>query len=453
MREHETKFYCMPLGPVVRTENGPKCAFCGLSNPDQLHLSTHNVELCASRPLTERSYVRKNLLNKHLRIHGVDDDSVLADQWRDTVDKKYFACGFCGSCFRSLREQSNHVDVEHYRFSEDICDWDSNKAIRGLLSQPGVYDRWQTILAAHPRLQESFLRWDPALAKELHLMLELREMREMREEMAGVLSSAAIDQSGSAGLKMGPSQSMQIFEHQDVWSPLPSEPNHVAVTHGYTLPMTTSTLQSQQLAWKWTQLDSSNWDGIYGSRQVPQIAPSTYESPTGKTYYHSGHPAQPLLSSNGGESFIQQQHPAHVPSIGSPSNTAQVWGGQIGILQRPKFSERSRVLSPDTTTNPHSRQVTEAREYPTQSHTRGFHSSIATESAPLSLSRSRSTSRASPLTRAISSSSPTKRPTLAVQPPGRELKDNNGIDVKVGLNDMQCTGRDQNNRRRQRRPR
>ena len=440
----------MPLGPVVRTVNGPECAFCGLSNPDPKHLSTHNVELCASRPLTERSYVRKNLLIKHLRSHGVDDDSVLADQWRDTVDKKYFACGFCGSCYRLLREQSNHVDVEHYRFSEDICDWDSNKAIRGLLSQPGVYERWQTILAAYPRLQESFLRWDPALAKELHLMLELREMREMR---AGVLSSAAIDQSGFAGLKMDTSQSMQIFQHQDVWSPLLSKSNQVAFTHGYTLPVTTSTLQSQQLAWKWNQLDSSNWDGIYGSRQVPQIASNTYESPTGKTYYHSGHPGQPQLSSNDGESFIQQQHPAHVPSIASASNTAQVWGGQIGTLHGPKFSERSRAVSPDITTNPHSRQVAKAREYPTQAHTRGFHPSLATESAPLSLSRSRPTSRASPLIQTISSSSPTERPTLAVQPPGREMKDNNGIDVKVGLNDMHCTRRDQNNRRRQRRPR
>ena len=222
MREHETRFYCMLKGPVVDKGNGPQCAFCNVLHPDLEHLSTHNIHLCVNKSPADRSYSRKELLTNHLKHHGNVEASILANQWRYTANKKYFACGFCGSYHDSLVEQINHIDVMHYRFSESINNWDSDKAIRGLLSQPGVRDCWRTWLATKPYLQESSLTWKPTLAKSLQLRLE------RSEETAESLFTAAIDQSnygrsdpGFADAQMDSSQLTQTLPHRLLWSPLP----------------------------------------------------------------------------------------------------------------------------------------------------------------------------------------------------------------------------------------
>ena len=338
MREHETRFYCMLQGPVVELENGPKCAFCNVLHPDSEHLGTHNIQLCKNKSLSDRSYSRKELLTNHVKHHGILEASTLADQWRYTANKKYFACGFCGSYFDSHGEQTNHIDVIHYRRSEHISNWNYNKVIRGLLSQPGVRDYWRELLATNPYLQESSLTWEPAHAKNLQLRLE------RSEETGEVLLTAAIAQSnygrsdpGFADPQMDGSQSMQTLPHRPLWSPLPSILDHDAITHVQALPLRTPGQQSQQLA--------------------PQQA---IESSISKRHLHSGSHTKTGSPPDSGENVMQLP-----PSFYAPSS-AQSWASRTGPSYSAGFGELSPAVSPSLTSSTCRGQGAEAFTIPVQ---------------------------------------------------------------------------------------
>ena len=356
MREHETRFYCMLQGPEVHTENGPKCAFCDVLHPDRRHLGMHNIQLCENKTLAERSYPRKNLLTNHLKYHKVVEPSILADQWRNTIDKKFFACGFCGSCFDSHGEQTTHIDVMHYRRSEHISNWDYNKVIRGLLSQPGVRDCWRELLATNPYLQESSLTWELALAKKLQLRLE------RSEETAEVLLRAAIAQSnygrsdpGFADPQMDGSQSTQTLPHRRLWSPLHSVLDHDAMTHIQALPSRTSGQQLQQLVPHQTIESSIN------TRPLPPGSPTKTRSPP-----------------DSGETIMQLPHSFYAPS------SVQPWAssGSGGL---------SPVIFPSFTRSSNPRQGAEAFTVPVQAPMRSFDPTLATQYTPRTLSPNRIT--------------------------------------------------------------
>ena len=351
MREHETRFYCMLKGPVVDTENGPKCAFCNVLHPDPEHLDTHNIHLCMNKSPADRSYSRKELLTNHLKHHGNVEASVLADQWRYTANKKYFACGFCGSYHDSLVEQINHIDVMHYRFSESINNWDSNKAIRGLLSQPGMRDCWRTLLATKPYLQESSLTWKPTLAKPLQLRLE------RSEETAESLFTAAIDQSnygrsdpGFADPQMDSSQSTQTLPHRLLWSPLPSILDHESITNVQALPLTTAGQQSQQLA-----------------------EHQTINSSISKCHLHSGYPTSTRLAPNSGENVMQLPLSFQAPPV------EQHGASRIGSPNNSEFGGLSLVFSPSLTAIPHPWQGAEGSRPLGQFRTQNFDPALAAE--------------------------------------------------------------------------
>lgn len=189
MKEHETRYRCMPSGPIEYTAGGARCAFCGFRDPSQRHCDIHKAFPCANRTLDVRSYTRKPHFITHLKTHDISNVGELAEHWKDTIKKRHFACGFCISHFHSLIEQLNHIDVTHYRLFHHIRDWDTNKVIRGLLLQPGVSRSWQRILALHPGLIESRLRWDVSVIRKLQFRLEVGN------ESADVLAESAFKES------------------------------------------------------------------------------------------------------------------------------------------------------------------------------------------------------------------------------------------------------------------
>ena len=189
MKEHETRYRCMPKGPIEYTAGSARCAFCGLPNPSQRHCDTHKAFPCANRTLDVRSYTRKPHFITHLKTHNISNIIELAEEWKDTIKKRHFACGFCISHFRSLIEQLNHIDVAHYRLFHHIQDWDPNKVIRGLLLQPGVSESWQRIMASRPGLMESLLRWDVSVVRKLQLRLEVGH------ESADILAESVFSES------------------------------------------------------------------------------------------------------------------------------------------------------------------------------------------------------------------------------------------------------------------
>lgn len=441
MREHhEKRFYCMPQGPIVHTEDGPKCAFCGDLEPDRRHLSTHNVEPCASKLPAARSFSREYQLINHLKNHNVADGSVLAKQWRNAVDKKYFACGFCISWFGSHKDLVKHIDAIHYKFSEHFHDWDSDKVIRGHLSRPILNEHWRRALAANPHLRESSFKWNPKLAKNLQHRLE------MSQEPEDVLCRAAMDESnhGSShgyvdwapvtGPEVDDSQSIQKFQPQNLLSPLPSTSEQSSI---HDRRMRSPTLQSQHLPWDWDRVNKSNWDTTYEGRP-PQIASQTYELPVSAVHYHADHRAQPHSLPNGDESLTQQQYPRDVPLVASASGSSQPSEGQAGNSQSSRLGEHPQGVSPYGAVNPRPKQMIDTQGCSAQPHTGWINS------APMSLSRNHPTS---PLHQLTSASSPCHCPSTS-RP---DMIECNGIYMDADSNNMHPFMQNQHHTQDQRR--
>ena len=336
VREHYTRYYCIPQDALVYMEDGPRCAFCSISNPDIIHLNAHNVSECVGT-----KFSRKKTLIKHLeKKHSVHDNSMLADQSEYSVDKKYFACGFCIFCCGSLNEQTNHIDAAHYRFSQHIRDWDQNKVIRGLLSQPVVNECWRGVLAANPHLQESLFRWNPTIVKQLKHRLE------MSREPAVILCNAAIDASncnrnwhghlesvpvsGTNGLtdqEMATDQSSHNFQSQGALSPLSYNSEQSYVDHSSR--MAASALQSQRLAMDWAKPISMDRDE---NRPCSQIVTAT-NAPRGSAIYnHTDHSALPLYLQTSDERSFHNQHSAYLFPTASTSGTPQAMEGHDWTL-------------------------------------------------------------------------------------------------------------------------
>lgn len=408
MREHDIRYYCTPRQSLVHTEDGPSCAFCSILSPDAKHLSTHNTPECRGK-----KYTRKLGLIKHLKKHhGTEDTSELANRSEYTDGRKHLACGFCGSCFGSRNDQVNHVEIVHYRLSEHISGWDPNRVIRGLLTQPGVNEHWQSALAADPLRQESLFTWNPDIVKDLQHRLEISQ------EPPDFLCRLAIAESNYGGserhhvgsipvtnftnLGMDTSPSIQTFQHHIGLSPLSpvSERNFTT----YSPRAIASNVQLQCPTSKWKNLYESDLDAVYEDQPSHQITSKMLKSSIGATYHHAAHRAQPHALSNTAESFMQQQHPAFAPSIMSASGNPHALEGQAGTSHSSKLGiQPQRVSSNVTTTNPHSGQVAEAHNFLVHAQTGYFHPPMAIQSTPLPLSRNHSTSQSAQINSPFSS--------------------------------------------------
>ena len=136
------------------------------------HETLYPCNMC-SKSGKIRSYSRKITLLRHLGTHGYSKDasSTLADRWKETHEKKYFACGFCIFLCTSLTEQLTHIDSEHFRNFRSISDWDTNKVIRGLLLQTNLSPIVQNLLGQPFGISEN-LSWHPSIVHELQLRLQ-----------------------------------------------------------------------------------------------------------------------------------------------------------------------------------------------------------------------------------------------------------------------------------------
>ena len=375
------QYSCVPQAPLVYKEDGPRCAFCNIPNPDPVHLNTHASECDGKR------FSRKYLLIDHLKNeHGVPDVSELAGQFEYTVDQKYFACGFCVFCCGSLNGLANHVD-DHYKSSQHIRDWDHDKVIRGLLSQPDVIECWQAFLASILPLQESQLRWMPELVEQLEYRLE------MNWEPAETLCNAAMYASNyrwdgygypepvPADQGMIANQTIEPLERQDVISPLPfsSVQSHIDY-----LPHTVAASpQLQHPTEDWIRPNIMHFDD---GRSYPQVTSMTYGSPGNPVYRHPSPRAQLSHPLSRGESFMQGQYPAYSSSPTSASGTLRAPEGQARNPYYPRLGGHSSDLSRNLAINQQSRHEVETYVCPAQAHA-GYNypaSTMESVSSPLS---------------------------------------------------------------------
>ena len=426
IREHDTRYYCTPRQSVVYTEDGPTCAFCSTWNPDPRHLSTHNTPKCRGK-----KYTRKISLINHLKKnHGAEDSSELTNRSEHNDGRKYFACGFCGSCFGSRNDQVNHIEIVHYRLSEHISGWDPDKVIRGLLTQPGVNEHWQSALAADPRRQESMFTWYPDIVKDLQHRLE------MSREPPDVLCRVAISESSYGGserhhvgsipatnftdLRM---DSIQTHQHRIGSSSLSPVSEQNSTTHS---PLAVaSDVQSRCPTWNWNGPYEPGLAAVYGDQPSHQIASKTLKSSIGATYHHANHRALPYASPDTAESFMQQQHPAFAPLTMSASSNPKSLEGQAETLHSSKLGRQPQGVSSKFTTNPNPRQVAEAHNYPVHTSTGYFQPPLAIQSTPLPLSRNLPISQSSQINSPFSSR---YHSNFAVQLPSQEVIDDMDID-------------------------
>ena len=178
MKEHETVWSCMPNGACEITGTDLVCVLCGLSNPNETHMASHAIRDCGDTSTKPRNFSRRMNLEKHLsQSHAVPPDRTrgLADQWRRTLDKKYFACGFCICNFPTIHEQLNHIDIDHFKKGQQITEWSATMVIRGLLLSPEMAKSFNSMLSMEPYTRALDLHWDTRSVEDLQRRLELAE--------------------------------------------------------------------------------------------------------------------------------------------------------------------------------------------------------------------------------------------------------------------------------------
>ena len=157
------------------------CPYCdvkrkiGTCDGWKRHMKEHETRYpcrhCDGTTGRGRSYTRKPSLVQHLQnAHNIHNGGPLAEEWRVNFGRKYFGCGFCISLFDCLSNQLNHIEVEHFRQSKDIEEWDINNVVRGLIQQPGIQLAWENIPQG-PIFAPQNLIWAPSVAEDLQSKL------------------------------------------------------------------------------------------------------------------------------------------------------------------------------------------------------------------------------------------------------------------------------------------
>ncbi|KAI1874944.1 uncharacterized protein JN550_002373 [Neoarthrinium moseri] len=119
------RWVCSPDGAkALNPENGlMSCVFCGETNPDELHIESHNFSGCVERTQEERTFYRKDHLRQHLKlVHNVKFLPWSMDKWRVASPEIRSRCGFCGIVMDSWSARVDHL-AEHFKTGNTMADW------------------------------------------------------------------------------------------------------------------------------------------------------------------------------------------------------------------------------------------------------------------------------------------------------------------------------------------
>ena len=147
----QQEWVCMPGYPARVDEKGlVTCEFCDLqftyansgdifllptpssTNSDvEIHLrEQHRYRSCSSKPVSERTFTRKDKLRQHLaQVHNVYNMTrfMLTDWKRDVNQNIQFTCGFCGNQLDGWDQRMHHI-ARHFESGLDLSSWNSNLA-------------------------------------------------------------------------------------------------------------------------------------------------------------------------------------------------------------------------------------------------------------------------------------------------------------------------------------
>ncbi|KAF9873243.1 Homeobox protein-like protein [Colletotrichum karsti] len=120
------QWVCAPHGAIEGTEGDSWCAFCGVPDPNDAHIVSHNYDICRSRPLRERTFSRKDHLAQHLRlVHNMTKTDGLhrdLSQWKASSPEIRSTCGFCGMSLQTWEIRAGHL-ADHFKMGHTMGDW------------------------------------------------------------------------------------------------------------------------------------------------------------------------------------------------------------------------------------------------------------------------------------------------------------------------------------------
>ena len=179
-------------GPKEATPQGIQCAFCGILDPDDDHLSGHNTQACPPGSPEAFSTKRRYEMVSHLRVkHGINipnHGEAIAGKWKNTMKKQAWSCCFCIKVFASFNERLSHIASEHYEHGHTIEEWDATNVIQGLLQQPGMIKAWEQKVTSLSPWEVPDIIWQRDAIEDLQQDLEVGPSD---ERTAVVLAEAA----------------------------------------------------------------------------------------------------------------------------------------------------------------------------------------------------------------------------------------------------------------------
>ncbi|KAK4038394.1 homeobox and C2H2 transcription factor [Parachaetomium inaequale] len=100
------------------------CDFCSTSPLTGPHLSSHEFDVCADRPLAERSFRRKDHLIQHLRKfhHCTTIPALRVEACRVVTNEVQSRCGFCQLVIPTWAARADHL-AEHFKNGQRMADW------------------------------------------------------------------------------------------------------------------------------------------------------------------------------------------------------------------------------------------------------------------------------------------------------------------------------------------
>ena len=430
MKEHETRYPCMPQGREIHTVQGPVCVLCGRLDPDEQHYDLHKILPCSNKGLNARSYTRKVHLINHLKSHGIPDGSALAERWRSTVTKKFFSCGFCIAYFHTHTDQLNHIDSAHYKMHQHISEWNADRIIIGLLLQPGVQKSWRQILTLHAPCNEMGFHWNPIRVKSLQLRLE------KSEEPPDILALAAFNESIYHWTQDTQVDSLPIagFTHQGL-----DVPRHMAHHQAPASPGRTDLSLNQSSVYG-NGLVNNPLQPFYPSvrsNPVNQHSPGVLR--TGYPSYQNNssqvmmaidrptgvHSMQPEFPSSNSNVWLPPRALSNTPSNWSVSNLSQVYGGQMTMSSSLVPDERWQASLSQESLADHSGD--KHNNDPSRHH-------IITASQPTSLDPDKTSSPLSQVTSCAGHNNSYSLPRHPTKQPSRtKLKDHYDINTEADM--------------------
>ncbi|KAL1855010.1 hypothetical protein Plec18170_004422 [Paecilomyces lecythidis] len=104
-----------------------ECSFCDSPFPTTGHWDEHDFHICATKPVSERSFSRRDHLWQHLRkFHGCTKPPVPdLDVWRGTGANVRSRCGFCGDSLSTWTARVDHL-AAHFKEGCHMGQWDGD---------------------------------------------------------------------------------------------------------------------------------------------------------------------------------------------------------------------------------------------------------------------------------------------------------------------------------------